>query len=243
MAGQAVVAKARCLVILHGGSTTKTEKITIKLSTGGGTGEGTTGGLTLEKSETGSDRPLKDVAFSLVKTIAGKEVVVRTGTTDDQGKLEWKGLKFGDYKLRETIPEGYTGTEEQDITISSKDPKGIKILGIENKRETGKMSIMKVDAATGDSLKDAVFTLKNQTINQEYTFTTDDDGEILEEVPYGEYTVKEITAPDGYRITKDIPNITVEIDKIAEVEIENIAFVDIEGEKTWIVDGGKRSIL
>src|SRR5699024_9491325 len=118
--------------------------------------------------------------------------------------LEWKGLKFGDYTLNEVIPEGYLGEEEQTVTISSEDPEGIKTLTIENERETGTAQIVKVDAVTGEELEGAEFKLTNQTTGQTYTFTTDENGEVSEDVPFGEYIVEEVTAPNGYRVTEDI---------------------------------------
>src|SRR5699024_6885992 len=157
------------------GNTGKTETVQVKVSTGGGSAEGETGGLIIEKVETGTDRPLEDVAFELVKTVGSQEIVVREGTTDVDGKLEWKGLKFGDYTLNEVIPEGYLGEEEQTVTISSEDPEGIKTLPIENERETGTAQIVKVDAVTGDKLAGAEFKITNQTTDQTYTFTTDEN--------------------------------------------------------------------
>lgn len=221
------------------GTTEKTETVKIKISTGGGTGEGSTGSLILEKFEADSKRSLKGVAFSLVKTVGSEEIVVRKGTTDIDGKLEWTGLQYGVYRLKETVPEGYIGDAEQTVTLSSEDPEGIRILPVKNTRKIGTVKIVKVDSSTDEILEGAEFKLVNLTTEQEYTFTTDDEGVISEEIPFGEYTVKEITAPEGYRITKDIPNINVEIDKTATIEVENVAYVDVEGQKNWIVDEGK----
>ncbi len=218
------------------GSTDKTEIVQVKISTGGGTGQGETGGLVIEKVEAGTERALEGVAFELVKEVGNQEIVVREGTTDADGKLEWKGLKFGDYMLNEVIPEGYLGEEEQFVTISSEDPEGIKTLTIENDRQTGTAQIVKVDAVTSDKLSGAEFEITNETTGQTYMFTTDENGEISEEVPFGEYTVEEITAPNGYRVTEDIENIIIEIGETTTIEVANIAFVDVAGSKTWISD-------
>lgn len=218
------------------GNTETTETVQVKISTGGGTGEGETGGLTIKKVESGTDRPLEGVAFELAKEVGSQDIVVREGSTDVDGKLEWKGLKFGDYTLNEVIPEGYLGVAEQTVTISSEDPEGLKTLTIENERQVGTAKIVKVDAVTGEELAGAEFKITNKTTGQTYTLTTDENGEISEDVPFGEYTVEEVTAPNGYRVTEDIDNITVEIDETTEIEVTNEAIVEVAGEKTWIAD-------
>lgn len=215
------------------GHVDKIEEVEVRISTGGGTGEGTTGELIVEKVENHTDRPLKDVAFKLIKKVGNQEIVVREGTTDTDGKIHWKGLTFGDYTLEEVIPVGYLGEESQEITLSSDAPEGIQTIEIENERQTGSAKIVKIDAVTGEKLADAQFKLVNKTTGQEYTFTTDENGEIVEEVPFGEYTVEEITAPKGYRITKDIDNITIEIDETTEIVVANEAIVEVAGQKSW----------
>lgn len=217
------------------GTTQKTKIVNVRISTGGGTGEGTTGGLAIEKFEVGSNRALVDIAFTLVKTVGNKEIIVREGTTDADGKLEWKGLKYGKYTLNEVIPEGYTGVEKQTVTISSEDPEGVKVLGIENKRKTGTAKIIKVDSITKEVIEGVTFKITNQTTKQKYTFTTNASGEILEEVPFGEYMVEEITTPIGYKTKENIPNITVAINATATIEVENVAIVtEVTVEKIWI---------
>src|SRR5699024_4365366 len=208
-------------------------------STGRGSSGGESGSLIIEKIEAGTGRALEDVVFELVKEVGNQEIVVREGTTDADGKLEWKGLKFGDYTLNEVIPEGYLGEESQTVNISSEDPEGIKTLPIENEREIGTAKIVKVDAVTGDKLDGAEFELINQTTDQTYTFTTDENGEVSEEVPFGEYTIAEIAAPNGYRITEDIENITIEVDETTEIEVTNEAIVEVAGQKQWFVDSDR----
>src|SRR5699024_1674609 len=67
----------------------------------------------------------------------------------------------------------------------------------------------------------------------------DENGEISEEVSFGEYTVQEIAAPNGYRITEDIENITIEVGETTEIEVTNEAIVEVAGQKKWIVGTDK----
>ena len=220
------------------GNVESEETVQVRISTGGGSGEGTTGELVLEKVESDTDRVLENVAFTLKRTIGNQEVIVREDTTDENGKIHWTGLQFGDYTLEEVIPEGYLGEETQEITLSSDAPEGIQTITIENERQTGTASIEKVDANTGEKLDGAVFEITNLVTGQTYTLTTEDDGTVSEEVPFGEYTVEEITAPNGYRNIEDIENIIIEIDETTTIEVVNEAIVEVAGQKTWISDEG-----
>ncbi len=225
------------------GNVEKEEVVEVKISTGGGTAEGATGGLTLEKTEKDTGRTLEDVKFTLLITIGGQEIVVREDTTDEEGKIEWVGLRYGDYTLKEELPEGYTGEESQEVTIDNDSLEdGVRTLEIVNERQTGIAKIIKIDAVTGEELPGAAFEITNETTGQKYTLTTEDDGTISEEVPYGEYTVEEVTAPNGYRIIEDIDNITIEVDETTEITIENEAFVDVDGEKTWVTSEDEESL-
>lgn len=211
----------------------KTETVNIRISTGGGTGEGTTGGLTVEKYEADSERALEDVAFSLVKTIGNKEIVVREGKTDADGKLAWKGLKFGDYTLKEVIPDGYLGEESQTVTISSNESENITTLSVENERRTGIAKIIKRDLGTSAKLSGATFKLTNVETKQDYTLATESDGTIDQELPFGEYMIVEIKTPDGYRKMNPIDNVIIKVDEETEITIDNMKLIEIEGKKTW----------
>ncbi|WP_164214952.1 Cna B-type domain-containing protein [Virgibacillus sp. YIM 98842] len=220
------------------GTTESEETVEVRISTGGGSGEGTTAGLVLEKVETDTDRPLEDIAFTLIRTVGNQDIVVREGTTNEEGKIHWTGLQYGVYTLEEVIPDGYSGEETQEIKLSSDTPENIQTIKIENERQTGTAVIEKVDAVTGEKLEGAVFEITNLVTGQTYTLATDEEGTVSQDVPFGEYTVEEITAPNGYRITEEIDNITVDIDETTTIEVANEAITEVTGQKTWITDEG-----
>lgn len=216
------------------GTTEKTEAIQVKISTGGGTATGTTGGLNLIKLEEGTDRPLSNIAFQLIKKVGSQDIIVREGNTDEDGELSWTGLTFGEYTLKETVPDGYLGESEQIITLSYEATDGITTKEIYNNRKTGTVKIIKKDERTSEKLPGAEFKISNITTGHEYTLTTGNNGEIVQDVPFGEYTVEEVKAPNGYRVKENINNINIEIGKTTEITLYNEEFVDITGEKKWI---------
>ncbi|WP_165820871.1 Cna B-type domain-containing protein [Pueribacillus theae] len=221
------------------GQTEKVDTIHVGISTGGGGAEGVTGDLHLKKFEAGSNKPLENVAFVLKTKIGNKEITVREGTTDSEGKLYWPGLKYGKYTLEETVPEGYLAETPLEIElVRDQMPDGVKTVEIKNKRQEGTAKIIKQDAVTKEKLANATFKITNLETNQDFTLTTNEQGIAEADVPFGEYSVKEIKAPKGYKNAKELKNIKIEIGKTTEITIDNHAVVNVSGEKTWI-DGNE----
>ncbi len=217
------------------GTIDKVEAVEVKVSSGGGPTQGGTGELILEKVEAGSNKPMADVAFVLKTVVGGKEIVVREGSTNAQGKLHWTGLKYGDYTLEETVPTGYLAETPLKIKLDyDKMPEGIKTEKIVNERQKGTAKIVKKDAVTKETLANAAFQIINIETNQKFKLTTNDQGIAEAEVPFGEYKVEEIQAPNGYQIAAKLDNIKIEIGKTTEITIDNDAVVNVSGEKKWI---------
>ncbi|GIN98278.1 hypothetical protein J6TS1_41480 [Siminovitchia terrae] len=217
------------------GATEKVESVEVKVSSGGGPTQGGTGELILEKVEAGSNKLLEDVAFVLKTVVGNKEIVVREGSTNAEGKLHWTGLKYGDYTLEETVPTGYLAETPLKIKLDyDKMPEGIKTEKIVNERQKGTAKIVKKDAVTKEALANAIFRITNIETNQKFKLTTNEQGVAEAEVPFGEYKVEEIQAPKGYKIAAKLSDIKVEIGKTAEITIDNDAVVDVSGEKKWI---------
>src|SRR5699024_5291028 len=89
--------------------------VTIK-QLGSGGGEGTAGYLVIDKVDTtdGNNEKLAGAEFDLIDADTGN--VLKSGTTDENGQIDFGRLLFGDYKLKETkVPEGYVTPEEEQI--------------------------------------------------------------------------------------------------------------------------------
>lgn len=223
------------------GTKTKVESVEVKISSGGGPTQGGTGELILEKVEAGSNKLLAGVAFVLKTTVGNKEIVVREGTTDTDGKLHWTGLKYGKYTLEEKVPEGYLAETPIEIKlVYAEMPEGVKTIKIVNKRQTGTAKIIKQDAVTKETLANATFKITNIETNQKFELTTNAEGVAEADVPFGEYKVEEIQAPKGYKIATELKNIKIEIGKLTEIIIDNDAIIDVSGEKKWI-DGDAKN--
>ncbi len=133
-----------------------------------------------------------------------KGTVVDTITTGENGVGTSKELPYGNYTVEEVgAPSGYELLEEsENVTISS-NRETIK-LTFENSKLLGLISIEKVDS--GDSeikLEGAEFKVINS------------DGEEVGNLPYGEYTLIETKAPDGYKLSIDL--IVIEVNSETEI--------------------------
>ncbi|RXM58936.1 collagen binding domain-containing protein [Clostridium tetani] len=91
------------------------------------------------------------------------------------------------------------------------------------KKYKGKLKLIKQDKTTGELLEGAVFELINDENKVVTTLTTNRKGEaITNEVLGGIYTLKEIKAPEGYRIYEGEQEIIIKSQgKVVEVKVEN----------------------
>lgn len=149
----------------------------------------------IEKHDEGS-RPLAGVTFSLVNESGN---TVMTAVTDANGLAVFEKVPFGTYRVVETAPlSGYTASA-MDVSITvdgtfvnSKQP----IATVVN--HPNEVYLKKVDQ-DGRPLAGAVFGLYSAFDGCIQQATSDEDGIVkFTRIPYGEYTIKELKAPNGY---------------------------------------------
>lgn len=149
----------------------------------------------LEITKTAYDGFIENVEFSL--TSKEDSSVVYHTLTDETGKAVLNDVPIGEYILREeNIGEQYVEIGDIKVVISYNE---ITKKSVENKPKDGYLKVIK----TSDSknLKGFEFeiigkTWDNKEIKEGYT--TDENGLIVEKLPTGTYTVKEINAPNYF---------------------------------------------
>ena len=141
--------------------------------------------------------------------------------TDETGTVRFEGMYLGRYELVETqTAEGYVrGTDPTVFSLAYVDGYTSPVsaeageINITNPRQKVEVTVTKTDADTGEKLSGAVIGLytAEELCNQNGTVITAADT-LLEtaetdaegkaafeaELPFGQYYVKELTAPDGY---------------------------------------------
>lgn len=135
----------------------------------------------------------------------GTEFIDVTGqaefTTDTDGKIQLPNLKPGSYQFVETkAPKGYKLNGNPIPFTVDADQTAPKQLIAQNEIYIGSVELLKVDAATGDTLEGAEFELWDAVGNVVKTgLTTDQDGKLfVDQLKAGGYQFVEIKAPDDY---------------------------------------------
>ena len=162
---------------------------------------------------------LAGATYNVYKGTSGTGSVVATFTTDEAGHATLSTpLEDGTYSVKEvTPPKGYKLDEKiYTFTINGADTS----LSVEDEPGTLTLKLKKKDSQTGStpqgnaSLAGAVYQVSYQKGGQTVTeeLTSDSSGNLgtLEGLPLGTVTVKELTAPEGYRLDTEVHTYTVD---------------------------------
>ena len=162
---------------------------------------------------------LAGATYNVYKGTSGTGDVVATFTTDSAGHATLSTpLEDGTYSVKEvTPPKGYKLDEKiYTFTINGGDTS----LSVEDEPGTLTLKLKKKDSQTGSTpqgnaiLAGAVYQVSYQLGGQTVTkeLTSDSSGNLgtLEGIPFGTVTVKELNAPEGYRLDTEVHTYTVD---------------------------------
>ena len=179
-----------------------------------------------------SDEPLENAVFGLFTADCVKfsrDTAVMTAASDENGFFEFTDVPFGQYIVREIeSPSGYILSDKEYAVSIAEDGEVIEITA-ENKPVT--VEISKRDVY-GNELKGAKMQIIDSEGNIVDEWTSDGTDHIVTKIPVGNYTLKEIAAPDGYVIATDIK---FSIDVYGNVTVENADAAVIAEDGTPIV--------
>ncbi len=146
--------------------------------------------------------------LTTMEELPGAELII----TDKDGKKidRWvstdkphyiEKLPAGDYTLTEVkAPDGYAFAESVPFTVL---PTG-EVQQFEMWDDVIKVEISKVDITTNKELPGAELIITNKEGKEIDRWVSTDKPHYIEKLPAGEYTLTEITAPNGYEIAEDI---------------------------------------
>ena len=162
---------------------------------------------------------LAGATYNVYKGTSGTGSVVATFTTDEAGHATLSTpLEDGTYSVKEvTPPKGYKlDTKVYTFTINGADTS----LSVEDEPGTLTLKLKKKDSQTGSTpqgnatLAGAVYQVSyqkgGQTVTEELTSDASGNLGTLEGIPFGTVTVKELTAPEGYRLDTEVHTYTVD---------------------------------
>ena len=141
---------------------------------------------------------------------------VKDITLDKTGTITLNNLSFGSYYLKEKTPgQGYTlNNDKYNFTLDENNYN--KIINIKNKVIKGKLIINK-EYGNNNSFKpepNISFNIYDENNILIETIITDEEGHAEITLPYGKYTIAQLTTTEGYQ---KVEPITFEITKNNEV--------------------------
>lgn len=156
-------------------------------------------------SAAGTEAPETGATFEVFPKSAGSYEAAAESERDiltcgENGTAQSKLLPYGVYIIRQLSGwEGYVlDTTLHEVNITS-DGETVS-LSIRNEIYKGSLTIQKVDKDSGQALPDARFRLLDSTGNPFAEGVTDANGILLfENIPFGDYYLEELEAPDGYK--------------------------------------------
>ncbi|PFC66006.1 hypothetical protein CN277_19700, partial [Bacillus cereus] len=180
------------------------------------------GSLQVIKKDSESGKVLAGAEFKL-KNEAG-QVVGEAKTTNKDGVVKFENLVPGKYTLEETkAPEGYKALEVTvEVNVVANEVVKQEVMNEKVKEEiTGQLEITKVDANnTNKTLAGAVFEIWKDGTKID-TLTTNKSGKATsKKLEPGDYTLKEIQAPEGYTLSDKEMKFTISNEKIEVVKLQ-----------------------
>ena len=110
-------------------------------------------------------------------------------------------LPAGKYTLTEvTAPDGYAIAERMEFEVL---PNG-EVQTFEMFDDTIKVKISKVDITTNEELPGAELVIKDKDGTEIDRWISTNEPHYVEKMPAGDYTLTEITAPNGYKVAESI---------------------------------------
>lgn len=138
-------------------------------------------------------------AVLIVKDKDGKEIEKWTST--EKAHIIY-GLKYGVYTLTElTAPDGYVKAETVTFTL---DKNGKSTTKVVMKDSPTKLEVYKQDKANNANIKGAALALYDSEGKLIESWTSGTSAKVFTGLKHGKYTLKETTAPNGYKLASDI---------------------------------------
>ena len=176
------------------------------------------GNLKINKTDIETNKPIDNTVFELLDT---NNNVVRTGTTNNKGELEFNNLKPATYKLKEKKSnDNYINNNDiYDIVIN---PSETTTKNITNKHKKGNLKIYKVDKDDNDLTLGAVeFDLIDSNGSIVKHLVTDVNGIAeVKNINTGNYTLRETLTKKEYNLAID-QNVVINWNETMEYKVEN----------------------
>ncbi|WP_353892877.1 SpaA isopeptide-forming pilin-related protein [Proteinivorax hydrogeniformans] len=202
-----------------------------KSNAGGGDGSSVRGGLEITKTDESEEILLEGALFHLY-TKDGNQLL-RSGTTDADGKVVFGGLRRGDYLLKEIeAPAGYIISDElaEGIVVTLSHEGEGELLNWNEHNAFTKVRIEKVNQNDQIIEKEVKFDLYNANDDLIKQNIVAEEGVItIEDLPQGAYYLIETAAPEGYILNTEPVEFTISINDDGTQSIPIVNIVNYQG--------------
>ena len=175
----------------------------------------------LDVTKTAEDGLVEGFKFHLTGTSMSGQPIDLTATTGKDGIAHFKDIPIGtDFKLNEIeIPDRYVTPDEQTVVIEYN-----KLTQATMHNALKKVNIFVTKTAEDGVIEGRTFEITGTTEGgQEFkqTGATNSEGNLtFSDVPYGDYIVREIDAPNYY-VVPDEQEVTISADKDVNLTFDN----------------------
>ena len=181
--------------------------------------------------KTDSGVRLQGAVFGVYR--ASDDTKITELTTDSDGRAVYD-LPEGDFYLKELKCDGYKLiTEKIPFPIKAGETKSVTVTntpkdtgGGSSSDPDGRLKIIK-KSEDGDRLQGAVFGVYRASTDRKITeLTTNRNGEAVYDLPEGDFYLKELTAPTGFKLDSSKTSFRITSGKTKEITIINEQFSD-----------------
>lgn len=160
-----------------------------------------------------------EIAGAVLTVLNQDGQAVDTWISEEGVQHPISGLNVGEsYTLREeTAPDGYVRAEEVVFTVSD----DFRIQTVEMIDDVTKVEITKTDITDGKPLPGAELVIRDGSGREIERWTTGEEPHLILRLPAGEYTLTELTAPEGYEIAETVRFTVEETGEIQRVEMKD----------------------
>ena len=184
----------------------------------------------IKKSEDG--KLLPGAVFGLYRTDTGEKVgELATGSDGTAVSAALPALEQGYYLLEQTAPSGYVlSTEKTAVPVKEGETTEITLINKavekpappEPESKPGKLLVIKKAKKTGTLLKGAVFGIYRTSDDKRMgKITTDHYGEATLELAAGEYYLRELEAPTGFKLDSGRIAFRIKSEETKEITVTN----------------------